>query len=263
MGCKIEVTFTPAEFQALPQRELGDTVCVIFDVLRATSTIVTALANGAAAFIPVEEISEALSRHRQQPDALLAGERHGLRIGAELTGGVAFDLGNSPREFTAAKVEGRTIISTTTNGTRALRACARAESVVAGCFLNLQATAGFVAAKKTKHLLLVCAGTRECAALEDTLAAGALCDRLVASGAAVELRDSAEIALRVYRHAASDLSAAVRSAQNARQLLANADLRDDVAFCLRRDCYDLTAALGPDGVVRMSRAPAAPFGSWP
>src|SRR6266508_6551746 len=114
MGCNIEVLFTPAEFRALPQRDLANTVCVVFDILRATSTIVTALANGAAAFIPVEEISEALTRRRQRPDALLAGERDGLRIGAALTGGVEFDLGNSPREFTREKVAGKTIIATTT-----------------------------------------------------------------------------------------------------------------------------------------------------
>jgi 2-phosphosulfolactate phosphatase len=259
MASTIEVLFTPAEFRALPQRDLANAVCVVFDVLRATSTIVTALANGAAAFIPVEEISEALTRHRQQPDALLAGERDGLRIGAALTGGVEFDLGNSPREFTPRNVAGKTIISTTTNGTRALRACAGAESVVVGSFLNLQTTADFATAKKTNHLLLVCAGTREYAALEDTLAAGALCDRLIASSAAVELLDSAEIALHVYRHAKSNLSAAVRNAQNARRLLANADLRDDVEFCLRRDCYSLTAVLGPDGVVRQLSARVDPF----
>jgi 2-phosphosulfolactate phosphatase len=252
MASTIEVLFTPAEFRALPQRDLANTVCVVFDVLRATSTIVTALANGAAVFIPVEEISEALTRHRQQPDALLAGERDGLRIGAALTGGVEFDLGNSPREFTPGKVAGKTIISTTTNGTRALRACAGAESVIVGSLLNLQATARFVMKKKPSHLLLVCAGTVENAALEDTLAAGALCDRLLAASAAVELLDSAEIALRVYRHAESDFPTAVRSSQNARRLLANADLSDDVEFCLRRDCYPFAAVLGPDGAVRKS-----------
>jgi 2-phosphosulfolactate phosphatase len=149
-------------------------------------------------------------------------------------------------------VAGKTIISTTTNGTRALRACAGAECVIVGSFLSLQATAGFAAAKKTNHLLLVCAGTREYAALEDTLAAGALCDRLLAASAAVELLDSAEIALRVYRHAASDFPTTIRSSQNARRLLANADLRDDVEFCLRRDCYPFAAVLGPDGAVRKS-----------
>jgi 2-phosphosulfolactate phosphatase len=126
--------------------------------------------------------------------------------------------------------------------------------VVVGSVLNLQTTARFVASKELNHILLVCAGTGESAALEDTLAAGAFCDRLIASSLAVELLDSAEIALRVYRHAEHDVAAAVRNAQNARRLLANADLHDDVEFCLRRDCYALTAVLGPDGGVRQLSA---------
>lgn len=252
MGCKIEVLFTPAEFRALRQRDLANTVCAVFDVLRATSTIVTALANGATAVIPVAEISEALALSQQRPGALLAGERDGLRIGAGLTGGINFDLGNSPREFTPESVAGRTIISTTTNGTRALRACAGAECVIVGSLLNLQATARFVMGKKPGHLLLICAGTGENAALEDTLAAGALCDVVNSQSSGLVRLDSGEIALRVYRQAQSDLAAAIRGAQNARRLLANADLRDDVEFCLRRDCYPFAAVLGPDGAVRKS-----------
>jgi len=255
MGCKIEVLFTPAEFRALSQRDLTKTACVVFDVLRATSTIITALANGASAFIPVEEISEALALRHQRPNALLAGERDGLRIGAALTGGVEFDLGNSPREFTAEKVGGRTIISTTTNGTRALRACQSADTVVVGSLLNLQATASFVATKRPNHLLLVCAGTVENAALEDALAAGALCDLLTSQQLGFEPFDSAEIALRAYRQAQGDFPAAIRNAENARRLLANPDLRDDVEFCLRRDCYSIAALLGRDGVIRKSAGP--------
>src|SRR5262245_17676042 len=105
----IEVLFSPAEFAALPRQNLGETTCVVFDVLRATSTMLTALANGAQAIIPVAEITEALAIRQRQPDVLLAGEREGLRIRAERTGGVDFDLGNSPREFTASRVQGRTI----------------------------------------------------------------------------------------------------------------------------------------------------------
>ena len=136
----LEVLFTPADFAALKQRDLSDTVCVVFDVLRATSTMATALANGAVAIIPVEEIPEALALRRQQLGLLLAGERDGVRIQAALTGARAFDLGNSPREFTAERVRGQTIAMTTTNGTRALRACAQARSVLIGSFLNLRAT---------------------------------------------------------------------------------------------------------------------------
>src|SRR5262245_27463045 len=114
----LEVLFTPADFDALTRRNLNDALCVVFDVFRATSSMVTALANGAAAVVPVAEISDALSIRRKQPDILLAGERDGVRILAPISGGIDFDLGNSPREFTRDAVAGKTIVTTTTNGTR-------------------------------------------------------------------------------------------------------------------------------------------------
>src|SRR5262245_32683092 len=108
----LEVLFTPTEFIALKQRDLSDTVCVVFDVLRATSSMITALANGAAAIIPVTDISEALAWRQRDPAVLLAGERDGLRIRAALTGSADFDLGNSPREFARDKVAGKTVVMT-------------------------------------------------------------------------------------------------------------------------------------------------------
>src|SRR6266498_2781299 len=104
MTRSIEVLFSPAEFAALAQRDLSRTACVVLDILRATTTMMTALANGAEAIVPVAEIPEALAVKAQRPEVLLAGERDGLRIRAEHTGGIDFDLGNSPREFLAEKV---------------------------------------------------------------------------------------------------------------------------------------------------------------
>ena len=173
---KIEAVLSPAELPALAGRDLRDAVCVVFDVLRATSTFVTALHNGAKAVVPVSEIAEALAVRQKQPDILLGGERDGVRIRAAQTGGVDFDLGNSPREYTAGKVRGKIIVSTTTNGTRALRACAGAKTVLAASFLNLAATAEFIETNQPAQALLVCAGTRENTALEDVLAAGAMCE---------------------------------------------------------------------------------------
>src|SRR6185437_5993383 len=95
----LEVLFTPADFAALKGRNLSETLCVVFDVFRATSSMVTALANGAEAIVPVSEIPEALAIKERAPGVLLAGEREGVRIDAALTGGTDFDLGNSPREF--------------------------------------------------------------------------------------------------------------------------------------------------------------------
>ncbi len=88
----IEVLFTPAEFATLPKRNLARTTCVVFDVLRATSTMLTARAGGAAAIIPVAEIDEALAWRARQPEILLAGERDGLRIRAAQTGSFDFDF---------------------------------------------------------------------------------------------------------------------------------------------------------------------------
>ena len=251
MPATIEVLFAPAEFACLHQRDLRQTVCVVFDVLRATSTMVTALANGANAIIPVAGITEALDLRQRQPDILLAGERDGLRIEAPLTGGVSFDLGNSPREFTAAKVKGRTIAMTTTNGTCALQACASASAVLLGSFLNLRATAQSIEARDAARLLLVCSGTLDQAAAEDILGAGALCDLLWPKYSGGLVADSAHIARRLFRLEQDNLLDAVSQSRNGRRLLALPALRDDVPFCLQRDLFSLVAALGADSAVRI------------
>jgi 2-phosphosulfolactate phosphatase len=246
----LEVLFTPAEFAALTRRDLSRTACVVFDVLRATSTMLVALGNGAEAIIPVAEITEALEIRRRRPEVLLAGERDGVRIGGELTGGIDFDLGNSPREFTADKVRGRTIVMTTTNGTRALRACAGAERVLVGSFLNLRAVSNWIERVQPAALILVCSGTHEDASLEDTLAAGALCERIWSLYSRGRVADSAEIARRIYPLMQTDLFGAMHHSRNGRRLLADPALRPDVRVCLARETLDFVAGLFPDGSVR-------------
>ena len=226
---KIEAILTPTELPALARRDLRGAACVVFDVLRATSTFVTALRNGANAVIPAAEISEALAFKnselgtRNSKSVLLAGERNGVKIRAAQTGGTDFDLGNSPREFTPETVRGRTIVSTTTNGTRALRAWS-APKPLAGSFLNLGATAEFIQRLQPAEVLLVCAGTRENRADEDVLAAGALCELLVVGSSRCDDRTaqrviptkmspSAEIAWQAWIQAKPDLAAAVRNAK--------------------------------------------------
>jgi len=212
--------------------------------------MITALANGATAILPVAEISEALALRRDQPGILLAGERDGVRIPCHLTGGIPFDLGNSPREFTKQKVQGGTIAMTTTNGTRALRSCARAWTVFVCSFLNLRATYELLQREPPSHLLLVCSGTFDQAAYEDVLGAGALCELLWPTYSAGAVSDSAEMARRLYLLEKDDLSVAMARSRNGRRLLANLDLADDVPFCLQRDQFNLVAELQPDGFVR-------------
>jgi 2-phosphosulfolactate phosphatase len=245
----LELLFSPAEFATLPERDLNDTTCVVFDVLRATTSIINALANGARAIIPVVDIPEALACKAECPGALLAGERDGLRIPAALAQGTEFDLGNSPREFTPDRVTDRTIIITTTNGTRALRASASAAAILVAGFRNLGAVAELLLRNPPRRLLLVCGGTYEEAALEDTLAAGALCASLWPRYADGHIADSASIALALHERWCGDLMGAMQFARNGRKLLAHPALRDDVAFCLERDVANLVPLLFPDGSV--------------
>jgi len=265
----IETILTPAELPGLTHRDLGNTACVVFDILRATSTFITALQNGAREVIPASEIPEAVAIRRERPEVLLAGERNGVKIQkghgrpalvspeTEKKGDTwagwpfdhspfDFDFGNSPREFRPEKVRGKTIVSTTTNGTRALCACTGAKIVLASSFLNLAATAKFLNQSAPEEILLVCAGTGECLALEDVLAAGALAGLLGG-----EYSDATEIAARAYLSAKADLPAAVATSQNARRLLAMPDLRADVAFCAQRDIFKIVAAMNGDGAIRV------------
>ena len=245
----IETLLTPAELPALAQRDLRATACVVFDVLRATSTFVTALHHGAEKIIPVGEISEAVALRKKRPAVLLAGERNGVRITAAQSGGTEFDFGNSPREFTPERVRGKTIVSTTTNGTRALRACAGAKIVLAASFLNLAATAEFLNGER--EILLVCAGTGEAVADEDVLAAGALVELFAARGdARPTLTEATENARQGFVKLKSDIAMAIGLAKNGRRLLAIPELRDDVAFCTQRDLFNLVAAMQADGSLR-------------
>jgi 2-phosphosulfolactate phosphatase len=250
MHTNLEVLFAPAEFEKLQHRDLSRTFCVVFDVLRATSTMATALGNGAAAILPVAEIDEALAARDRHPGALLAGERNGLRIQLDLTGSVPFDLGNSPREFTREIVAGKTVIITTTNGTRALRACARAQAALIGSFLNLGATADFVRQRQPADVLLVCSGTLEQAAYEDVLAAGALCQLIWPGYSNGVVADSAQMARWLFNQAQNDLLAAIQQSRNGRRLMANLDLRDDVVYCAQKDALRLVAGLGRDQLVK-------------
>ena len=137
----------------MAHRALDSAVAVVIDVLRASTTVVHALASGAQAVIPCETIDEAReqSTRRSSGTVLLGGERGGERIDG-------FDLGNSPLEFTPEAVAGKTIVFTTTNGTKALKQCASADRVLIGTFVNRAALLRVLQADG-RPIHLVCAGT--------------------------------------------------------------------------------------------------------
>jgi len=232
-----DVVISPPEIDLLPKRDLAGSVAVVFDVLRATSTMITALAHGAAGIWPVRTIEDAWALKEKRPAALLGGERHGDRI-------QGFDLGNSPLEY-RENIRGREIISTTTNGTIALRAVEHAASVLAGSLLNIGAIAAHLGASPTRDILIVCAGTFREAALEDVLAAGMLVSLLPN----LRLTDSAQLALALYRQEERDLPAGLRRAKNGRALLAKGR-EAEVDWCAQASLFPILAKMSSEGFVR-------------
>ena len=212
----IDVVLNPAEIALLPQRDLSRTTCAVFDVLRATSSMITALAHGASEIYPVCTIEDARAKRLQLPNALLGGERNGDPI-------EGFDVGNNPLDYTG--FSGRQIITTTTNGTVALRSCEHAPRVLVGALLNLDALCASILSKKPENVLLVCAGTFETFALEDAYAAGLLVTML--GGA--EVSDSALTVSAMARQFSSPLQALL-AARNGRAL-ANRGWKEQVEFC--------------------------------
>lgn len=245
---KIDLTFGPADFPTLRNRDLSASCCVVYDVFRATTTMTMAIANGAAGVIPVSDIEHAVELGRKNPAWLLAGERNGFPITREQSAYRDFDFGNSPREFHSEKVTGKTIVTTTTNGTRALNSVAHASLTLVGSFLNLGATLNALLNSKKPEIVIVCSGTFEDVAYEDVLGAGALISRIVASQSNCHLSDSAQIALQIFELNASALMQAASFATNGRKLLSIPSLREDVAVCLQTDTVDYPLAM-VNGVV--------------
>lgn len=219
---KLNVVFLPKDTTGM---DLSNTVCIVLDIFRATSCIVTAMANGCNRIIPASAIEDAHVLSSQIGPALLAGERQSIKI-------KGCDLGNSPFEFCREKVQGKTIIMTTTNGTLAIKMTEEAYCTLIGCFLNAKAVCQR-AKEHGKDILIVCAGTDGLFSLEDTLCAGLLV-HLLKDENEIKMTDSALGALLMYDAAKDKLiETAVRSRNGNR--LYNLNRMDDIKYCFGID----------------------------
>lgn len=180
---------------------------MVIDVLRASTTMITALASGAVRVIPVADVAEARRLAADAgPAALLGGERGGVRI-------AGFALGNSPLEYRPARVAGRTLVITTTNGTAALEASRGAREILVGAIVNRSAVAAAIRrlAVPGDAVHLVCAGTDGRVSAEDVLAAGAIIDAAAPDGSRDVLDEAAREAVASFRKisAAADVAGAL------------------------------------------------------
>lgn len=227
---KIDVLFG---VQQLSPQDVQGRVVAMIDVLRASSTIAVALANGARAIIPLESSEDVVTRSKQfeRAGVLLAGERRMLRMDG-------FDLGNSPIEHSRAAVEGKTVLLTTTNGTRALLAVQGARDVVVASYVNLSAVCAMLRAalRGGTDVTIVCAGQDRQFSLEDTACAGRYVNQICKRIPSAELNDAALAASLIDRKYGDNLMRLFQTAAHGRALAA-AGFEEDLAACAAVDSY--------------------------
>lgn len=232
---RLEVCFTPA---LLHLYNTKDAVAVVIDVFRATSTIAAALDNGAAAVLPVAGVDECIAVGIKTPNSITAGERNGA-----VAPGLSY--GNSPSEYPRSFIEHKTLVLTTTNGTRLLHMIDDADTIITGSFLNLEAVCKYLVARN-KPVLLGCAGWKDRFNLEDVLFAGAVIDQV--SGHFEIKCDSALAARSLYKVAKPDLIGYLKDSSHWHRLSAFG-LEADMEYCATPDLHPVVPILRGNALV--------------
>jgi len=244
---RIDVAFGAA---ALASSDVAGRVVAVIDVLRASTSIAAALANGARAVIPFESSEEAVTRAKafERSDVRLAGERKMLPI-------AGFDFGNSPREFTREAVEGKTVLMTTSNGTAAITNVQNARDVIIASYVNYTAVLTMLRAalRGGTDITLVCAGRERQFALEDAGCAGRYVYNVSKRLSNVELNDAAQACALIDRKYGDQTLRLFEASEHGRALR-DAGFADDLTACAAQDSYPVIplyqdrqiTKLGPD-----------------
>lgn len=237
-------------YQQLTAADVAGRVVAVVDVLRASSTIAAALANGARAIVPFLTSDDAVAQSKQlgREGVLLAGEQKMLPI-------AGFDLGNSPAEFTAEKVQGKTILLTTTNGSGAILAAQGARDIVVASYVNFSAVLSMLRAalRGGTDVTILCAGQDRRFALEDAACAGRYVQHITAKQAKADINDAAQAAMLIDKKYGTNVKRLLKSSAHGLALI-EAGFEDDIAVCADVDSYPVLPVyqdrqitkLGPD-----------------
>ncbi len=230
----LETCLSPALYEADSH---NGSIVVVIDILRASSAICTAFANGAKSIIPVAGVDDA--KEFKKRGYLVAAERDGYVLDFA-------DFGNSPFNFTPEKVAGKTIVYSTTNGTGIISLASSAGYIVIGSFLNISALADWILSKEN-NVVLFCAGWKNRFNIEDTVCAGALAEKLLASSLYTTICDSTLAAMDLWLLAKNDLGGYIeKAAQHSR--LRDKKLDDCIGFCLSQD-YTIKIPVIKNGIL--------------
>lgn len=209
--------------------KIKDKTVVVIDMLRATSVIVTAINNGCKEVIPVVEIDKAMEIVKyNRKEFILGGERNAVKIDG-------FDFSNSPLEYTMEKVNNKTVVITTTNGTKAISRSVDAKNILIGCVLNAQAVARRII-KLNNDVVIVNAGTNGEFSIDDFICSGYIINKLIEMTNA-ELTDIAK-ASKVMYESNTDIKDSIRMAKHF-NILNNLNCKDDIEYCCTKDLISI------------------------
>lgn len=223
---KVEVCFSPALYRYYA--ESNDTIVVMVDIFRASTTMCAALNNGAKSIIPVATIEEA--KAYKEKGYLVGAERNVKRCDFA-------DFGNSPFDYTSEVVKDKEIVFTTTNGTMAIKEASESDYLIIGAFSNLKAVANFCISLE-KDVIVLCAGWNNKFNIEDSLFGGALAEALVEHGGYSPVSDAAKVALSMWEEAKSNVALYINRTEHIKRLEAN-NLQDSVNYCLSLDTINI------------------------
>lgn len=233
----IDVCFSPALF---PLYDATESIVVVIDILRATSSICVAFNNGVKSIVPVATVEESIA-YREK----------GFLVGAERKGEMVdgFDLGNSPFSYMDPKVRDRNIALTTTNGTQAIQVARGAFQIAIGSFLNLDAICNWLL-RQDRNIILLCSGWKNSFNFEDTLFAGAVVHRLLPHFELTDHRDSALAAMQLYNLAGNDLYGFLEQSSH-RKRLEKLQIEDDIMYCLTPNQTDVIPVMVGDAIYNL------------
>ncbi|MDK2820614.1 MAG: 2-phosphosulfolactate phosphatase [Clostridia bacterium] len=226
----MEVEVFPT-FKSVADEHIHNKTIIVVDVLRATTTITMALAEGCLEVIPVLTPEEAIAMRTRLEDkrVLLGGERNSVKI-------PGFDLGNSPLECIKQKIKGKRLIMTTTNGTQAIRRASNGKEIFLGAIVNAQAVAKRAAAT-SRDIGIICAGTRELFSIDDFFTAGLIVNYLLDNGE-FDLRDGALAAMEYYRFKNISPVEVFRSCYHGKTLIEKG-MEEDLIYCAKENLVNV------------------------
>lgn len=218
--------------------DVSNKTIVVIDIFRATSTMTVGMENGAKAIYPVKDVATA---SKAGASFIKAGERNGIKV-------EGFDLGNSPREFTAEIVQDRDIVMTTTNGTRSISMSENAKQTLISSYRNIKATIDYLVSSQ-EDVILFCSGWKDVVNIEDTLFAGELASALCNNQFEIS-NDATHVAMAVYENNKRHIDVILQKASHVNRIK-KLQSEGDIEACLKRDTCKYVLEVKDGKVMRL------------